>query len=402
MRSVSVPTPVLLAIDSLEWASYEAYLVGGGLRDSLLGMKVEDYDLTTDATPDEMKRVFAGYRFYETGIAHGTLQVIIEGMPLEITTYRSDGIYIDHRHPQEVQFSKSLEEDLARRDFTVNAMAYHPKKGLIDLYQGMEDLKNKCLRSVGDPGQRFHEDALRILRALRLAAKLDFTIEETTSAALTKECHLLDHIANERILKELLGLLRGTAAQRVLNDYMSVLACVIPEIDVQDAPLLAEALSRMDNASYPRLAALFHRIPQELLRSLTRRLRIDKRTAAKVEAVLEGFHETLPTTLPDIRRFTGKYREVLWDIIDLKEATGAPDHLREFREEVQGILERREALSLDELAVDGEDLLQEGIRNGPEIGVVLDKLLDLVYEDPMKNTRWTLLEYARKITESGS
>ncbi len=397
-----LPEPVMLAIDSLEWASFEAYLVGGGLRDALLGLKVEDYDLTTNATPEEMKHVFSGYRVYETGIAHGTLQVIVEGLPIEITTYRSDGIYTDHRHPETVRFSKSLEEDLARRDFTVNAMAYHPKKGLIDLYHGREDLENRCLRSVGNPLERFHEDALRILRALRLASKLDFRIEGATSEALYKESHLLEHIASERILKELLGLLKGKAAGRILGDYLGVLTTVIPELDQENAFLIAKAVEKMDNASYPRLAALFHQIPLDQLKSLFRRLRIDKRTAGKVEDVLEGYHQPLPTALPDIRRFAGRYREVLWDIADLKEATGDTEHLASFRSEVQRIFDRMEPLSLDELAVDGEDLLQAGIQNGPEVGIILDKLLECVYENPMKNTRRALLKYAKKINKNGS
>lgn len=398
----TLPEPVLLAITLLEQASFEAYLVGGGLRDSLLGLQSEDYDLTTDATPDEMKYVFSGYRIHEIGIDHGTLQVIIKGMPLEITTYRSDGLYLDHRHPQSVRFSRSLSEDLARRDFTVNAMAFHPKKGLIDLYGGRQDLQNRCLRAVGDPLERFHEDALRILRALRLASKLDFSIESATSKALFQESRLLSCIASERILKELLGILKGKAAGRIIMDYFSVLLCVMPELNEKDAEAIAKAVEQVRSVSHCQLAALFHRTRPDERKNMMKRLRMDKRTSQKVLKVLEGYSQPLPQELPAIRRFAGQYRDVLRDIISLKEATSDTQHLPTFKKKIKVIVQRRDPLSLDDLAVDGEDLLQEGIPNGPEIGYVLDKLLELVYEDPSKNTRRSLLAYASEVSKNGS
>ena len=207
--TMDMPKNVDSAINLLQSAGFESYAVGGCVRDSLLGNTPNDWDITTSAKPENMKSVFADFHCIDTGIKHGTVTVVIDGEPLEITTFRLDGEYEDNRHPKSVTFTSNLGADLGRRDFTVNAMAYSKKTGTVDLFGGQNDLKNKIIRCVGDPDRRFNEDALRILRALRFASALDFEIEEKTAQSLLKNCALLGNISEERIAKELLKLVCG-------------------------------------------------------------------------------------------------------------------------------------------------------------------------------------------------
>ena len=227
---IFIPQFVRTALDRLNECGYEGYIVGGCVRDSLLGKKPHDYDVCTNCTPDKMLEVFANFRTIETGLKHGTLTVLIEGEPVEITCYRSDGEYIGHRKPAQVTFESSLEEDLKRRDFTVNAMAYSPKEGLIDLYGGQGDLEKGIIKCVGEPEKRFDEDALRILRGLRFSSCLGFEIEEKTSKAILEQRELLKSISAERIASELKKLLCGKGARKILLDYREVIAVFIPEL----------------------------------------------------------------------------------------------------------------------------------------------------------------------------
>ena len=237
---------VLYIIKTLEAHGHRADVVGGCVRDFLMGKEPFDIDITTSASPEEMKAVFAGERTVETGIKHGTLTRLLHGTPYEITTYRVDGEYVDHRHPEEVIFTKTLSEDLARRDFTVNAMCYSPNGGLTDLYGGREDLEKKIIRAVGEPERRFTEDALRILRGLRFSATLGFAIEENTAAAMRKCARLLSFVSAERVLVEWKKLLGGKDARRILLSFADVLAVAIPalsDLAVSDIPSLEGLLA---------------------------------------------------------------------------------------------------------------------------------------------------------------
>lgn len=243
--TMDMPKNVDTAINLLQSAGFEAYAVGGCVRDSLLGKTPNDWDITTSAKPENMKSVFADFHCIDTGIKHGTVTVVIDGEPLEITTFRLDGEYEDNRHPKSVTFTSNLGADLGRRDFTVNAMAYSKMTGTVDLFGGQNDLKNKIIRCVGDPDRRFNEDALRILRALRFASALDFEIEEKTAQSLLKNCALLGNISEERIAKELLKLVCGKGAKRILTGFAPVLFEILPELQPmykkqprQPAPLL--------------------------------------------------------------------------------------------------------------------------------------------------------------------
>ena len=229
--NISIPTPVLCALNTLNAAGYEAYIVGGCVRDSLLDTSPSDYDITTSATPEEMKAVLSDYKIIETGISHGTLTVLSQGNPLEITTFRCDGEYTDHRRPDSVTMTRNLREDLARRDFTVNAMAYSEKNGLIDLYNGKNDLDNRVIRCVGDASRRFEEDALRIMRALRFAATLGFSIEAETSRQIYEKAHLLSYVSAERIATEFCRLICGKNAADIILSYRDVFALIIPELE---------------------------------------------------------------------------------------------------------------------------------------------------------------------------
>ena len=214
---IDLPVAVSSAIQKLNSAGFEAYAVGGCIRDSLLEYQPDDWDITTSATPSEMQAVFAEYRTVETGLQHGTLMVLLDGMSLEITTYRVDGTYSDGRHPDGVSFTRALSEDLRRRDFTINAMAYHPKTGLVDLYDGQADLAAAIIRCVGEPYRRFEEDALRILRALRFSSTLGFAMDDATAQALRALSSTLTKVSVERITTEFVKLLCGKDAENVLR-----------------------------------------------------------------------------------------------------------------------------------------------------------------------------------------
>ena len=224
-----LPDTVTLALDTLEAAGYEAYAVGGCVRDLCRGVVPHDYDITTSATPDEIEAAFCGFRLIETGIKHGTVTVLIDGEPLEITTYRTDGEYLDRRHPSNVTFSRDIDDDLSRRDFTVNAMAYSPRRGLRDPFDGRGDLCRRVIRCVGDPDTRFSEDGLRIMRAVRFASCLGFDIDMATSESIHKNRRLLADISAERILSELRRLVVGENACRILTEYGDLIGEIMPE-----------------------------------------------------------------------------------------------------------------------------------------------------------------------------
>lgn len=231
---MEIPSNIVGILDRLEKAGYEAYIVGGCVRDSLMGIQPHDYDITTSALPEETERVFAGMRIIETGLKHGTVTVLSEGSPVEITTYRVDGEYHDSRRPDSVTFTRSLREDIARRDFTMNGIAYSPRRGLFDEFGGAEDIRRGVIRCIGDPERRFREDALRILRGVRFAASLGFGIEESTAAAMEAHRGLLDNISAERIFSELSGSLTGRRSghniYRVMTERREIFAQIIPEL----------------------------------------------------------------------------------------------------------------------------------------------------------------------------
>ena len=438
---ITLPMPVARALSLLEARGYEAFTVGGCVRDSLLGRVPNDWDITTNATPEQMKTCFEDFRVIETGIQHGTLTVIIDGTQLEITTYRNDGEYLDNRHPAQVTFSKHIEDDLSRRDFTVNAMAYHPQKGLIDLFDGRVDLKAHVIRCVGDAKTRFEEDGLRILRAIRFASVLDFAIEEKTAKAVHDCKNLLSGIAAERIREEFCKLICGRGAVRILRDYIDVISVFLPELgacvgfeqntkyhcfDVFEHTL--QALALCENGDLiTRLGILLHDIGKplcytedeqgghfkghapvgvEITKNALSRLRFDNETIRRMELLVEWHDIPLSAEKKRVKRLMQKLSNT--DILRLLEIKRCDRlaHAKDFQELppdlalIPSVIEEIRAedacLSLKTLAIDGADLMAIGIPEGKKIGTMLHTLLDDVIEERLPNEKNALLQAAKE------
>ena len=397
-------------------AGYEAYLVGGCVRDFLRGVTPHDYDLTTAATPADIQRVFAGYRLIETGIRHGTVTVLADGAPYEITTYRVDGDYHDSRHPDEVRFTASLREDAARRDFTVNAIAYHPHEGIRDFFGGEADIRARLIRAVGDPRRRFEEDALRILRALRFAATLGFTIEKETAAAALEKAPLLQNISAERVREELTKLLLGDNAGEVLRAFYPVLAIALP-----DWYRKLTADNKTPEKSIECLAAWLAHAPKDpvsryaiFLSPFTQAgdaaaqmdaLRFDHRTRDRVAKLLSHRDDPCGKDTKSARRFLsglgGQDAQLLLDIrraVCLAQGErGQAEAIAAAKNAVCALIEKEgECSSVSDLCVRGNDLIALGIRPGKELGLCLRALLDAVVAGQVKNEKQALLTYVTK------
>ena len=442
VMKLNLPVPVEKAFKQLESCGFCGYLVGGCVRDFLLGTRPTDFDMTTDATPDEIIACFAGHRVVETGIRHGTVTVMIEGMAIEITTHRIEGDYSDSRHPDTVKFTRNLADDLARRDFTINAMAYHPHKGLIDLYGGAVDLKNKIIRGVGDPHQRMAEDALRILRGLRFAAVLGFELEAETGAAIRQNCGQLRHISAERIAAELDKLICGKNAKAIILAETAVLGVVIPELlpaknfdqmnphhcyDV----LTHTAVALETLAPVPRLrwAMLFHdlgkpqsftrdgagvghfkghsKLSEAMARDRLTALRISKSTVDQV-CLLVKYHDSLiEADKTSVKRWLNRLSEPLFrDLIAIKRGDNlaqAPQYrdrlvsLQKLEALLDQVIAENACFSLKDLAVNGHDLIALGITGGAEIGRILKQLLEGVIDETYQNEKDVLIEKAKEI-----
>ena len=384
-----LPVPVQIALDSLTAAGHEAYLVGGCVRDVLRGVSPHDYDITTSARPEETLSVFSNYRTIETGLRHGTVTVLIDGMPLEITTYRVDGAYADHRRPDEVHFTSSLREDLARRDFTVNAMAYHPDYGLVDPFLGREDLKRGIIRAVGDPLKRFSEDALRILRALRFAARFDFEIEEKTHEAVFALADTLTMIAPERIREELLGILVADSALRVMREYAAILAVIAPK------GRWSEAAARLPvKDPVLRLADFFLSAGEEAKDALLA-LRFDNKTVLAVSSVISLYESEITADRECICRLLRKVGiDALRAGFALRRAHGIDDGVATAMAEK--IFDEKIPYTLAMLAIGGGDLAALGVPRGPRIGAILEEVYTAVIRGEVENKKESLLTYAEQ------
>ncbi len=423
-------------------AGKEGYLVGGCVRDRLLQKEPHDYDITTNAKPDEMKEIFSSFHAIETGLKHGTLTVICDGVPVEVTTYRIDGNYSDGRHPDSVCFSESLIEDLRRRDFTVNAMAMTLSGELIDPFDGSTDLKNRIIRAVGDPCQRFEEDALRILRAVRFASALDFEIEEQTAKAAKKLIPNIAQVSKERCFSELKKALCGKAIKRVLTMHPLIFSAVIPEIEEmigynQNNPhhchdLLthtAIAIESIPAEPVFRLAALFHDMGKVQSHSIDEQgishyfghaalstkiaeknltlLKSDNRTKQEVLFLVKHHDAPPETDKEQIAKKLRRYGEKrLRDLIILRRADNLAQSTQYHRTEIHDqcdqwidelLNEQARCFTLKSLAINGNDLINEGFTPGPKIGQTLDTLLTAVSEGKLENSREVLLNYAKNI-----
>ena len=441
-----LPPSVMNCIDALEQAGFRAYAVGGCVRDALLGITPHDYDLCTNAAPEETSRVFAGCRLVRSGEKHGTIGVVTDSGVIEITTFRTEGGYQDGRHPDWVRFVGTVEEDLARRDFTVNAMAYSPKDGYIDPWGGRADLENRVLRAVGDPATRFTEDALRILRGVRFAVRFSLTPETQTEQAMFRLAPAMDQLAKERVFDELCKLLPLISAQDLLR-YAPVLTRVIPELqpclgfdqrNFHHAYDVLTHIAHVVQAVPPTLplrwAALLHDIGKPACFTLDENgtghflghaqvsaqmandilLRLKAPTALREQVVFLVAHHMTPLA-PDkriLRRRLGKYgTENLQALLALQEAdmgskgTGVTTGMEQFpllRRLVDEILDEDACLTVKDLCVDGKDLMAQGFAPGPQLGKCLLWLLELVQDEQLPNEQQALLDAANQYRKEDS
>lgn len=387
MSETKLPYGVDKTLSMLKNASYEAYLVGGCVRDALLGRDVCDYDVTTSALPEQTKEVFRDYKVVETGIKHGTVTVIIDSLPVEVTTFRSDGIYSDGRHPDFVRFSTSLSDDLSRRDFTVNALCWDGRR-VIDCFDGLTDLKNRIIRCVGEPEKRFNEDALRILRAIRFSSVLSFGIEEKTDKALRRCAPLLERVSRERIRVEIEKMLIGPDASKVLSSYREVFRVIFPECKFVDD---YSFINRLSSDCAVRLAALF--LNEENHRSALRSLKGDNKTYGKVCSIIENYDVAAFFDETSLKKYLRDFEYALEPILAVKLAKGI-DVGKSF-EVLSSIKERGDAYKISMLAVNGSDLAFLGY-TGEKIGAELERILDDVVSGKTKNDKNSILKTLKK------
>jgi len=400
MRWNDLPAQVLHVLEKLERAGYEAALVGGCVRDRLMGRAPGDYDITTSAAPEETQQVFADERVILTGLKHGTVTVLRDGMPMEITSFRQDGEYTDMRRPDSVRFTRSLREDVIRRDFTMNALAWEQDKGLIDHTGGAEDIRRGLIRAVGDPNRRFTEDALRILRAVRFSAQLGFAIEKETERALFALHGNIGRIAAERVRVELEKLLPGKDAPRVLSRYRDILRPRIwggegiSDGQWEESVRLVEALQPFSEGKHLLLwAAWLRPLGAKGAAQALRALKAENAAVTGVQKRLEIAQGPMET-MYQMRCLAGDHgTQAVRDAVLMRFAF-APEE----REQALGLLDTiaRESLpcTLAELAIDGKDLLAIGVR-GKAIGDTLAELLDRVRANCLKNEKNALLETAK-------
>ena len=393
---IQLPYEVEWVIGKIRDAGYEAFAVGGCVRDTLLGRTPEDWDVTTSARPEAVKAIFE--RTVDTGLQHGTVTVLKNRKGYEVTTYRIDGEYHDGRHPDSVEFTPNLLEDLKRRDFTINAMAYSHETGIVDEFGGMEDLKAGIVRCVGRPEDRFTEDALRLLRALRFSAQLGFEIEESTYAAIKTIAPNLAKVSKERVQAELTKLLLSAHPERILLLKETGLSVqIVPGFDAVFAPALFSELSRLPAEKSLRWAGFLLCQREKQAEAVLKGLKMDNETIGNVSRMIEGAKETLPLEKPAVRRAMSRYTPYqLEGALKLKELMGSPDaeEIRRLREE---IIRDGDCVSLKDLAVKGRDLLEAGVERGPMVGEILNHLFDLVLLYPEKNDRELLLKEVKRL-----
>lgn len=439
---IMLPQQAELALKMLNHAGYEAYVVGGSVRNGIMDLGDSDIDITTSALPQQTMDVFAGYTVIETGLQHGTVTIVIDHMPLEITTFRTEKGYSDNRHPDNVEFTASLKEDCARRDFTINAICYNPRCGITDYYGGITDIENRIIRCVGDPDSRFKEDALRILRRVRFASVLGFEIEPQTKAGVFRNKELLKNISAERIYTELCKLLCGQNVKKVIMEYTDVLGVIMPEIlplkgfdqknhhhiyDVLEHT--AVAVDACPPVPQLRLAALLHDfgkpttftidekgtghfyghgdVSWQMSKNILNRLKVSKEDYDLITRLVK-YHDTL--ILPEekaVRRALNKHgKEFVKMLLLLKRADNAGQNIKDYNRTdeynhleavIDSVLEQQQCFSLKQLAVNGTDLIEIGFTPSPVIGNVLNQLLEMVIDGEITNDKQVLLAKSKKL-----
>lgn len=443
--NIVLPNNVKTIIKILNTHNYEAFIVGGCVRDSVIGLTPHDWDICTNAKPEEIKKCFENFNTFDSGIKHGTISVVLDGEVFEVTTYRIDGTYSDNRRPDSVTFTSDITQDLARRDFTINAMAYNEKRGLIDPYGGRNDLSDKIIKCVGNPDFRFNEDALRIIRALRFASVYNFEIDYETAKSIHKNADLLNNIAVERISVELNKLLSGNGAEKILNNYRDVIAVFIPEIkpmfdynqhtkhhnrDLWHHTIYA--VKSIDNTPLLRMSMLLHDIgkPKACKRDEDGTCHFKghpKYSAEMAETILRrlkysnDFIETCITLIKyhDVR-FSGSKRQLrhvmsaIGDknvefLLKIQRADIMAQSDYKHKEKLEKldlacqtykeILADKDCFTLKQLKINGNDIKNLGLSEGIKIGKILKILLGLVIEDKIENEKSALIKKAEEIRD---
>lgn len=442
---ITLPEEVSYIIRKLNDNGHQAYAVGGCVRDSFLGRIPDDWDITTSALPQEVKKVFS--KTIDTGIQHGTVTVRQNHKSFEVTTYRVDGEYLDGRHPKQVSFTRSLEEDLKRRDFTINAMAYNDDEGLVDIFGGIDDLDKKVIRAVGNATERFSEDALRMLRALRFSAQLDFEIEKDTFLAIKDLASTITKISAERIQVELIKLITSNHPEKMIDVYNSGLTqFILPEFDEmmeceQNTPHhmytvglhTIKAMQGVPNDKVLRLTMLMHdmgkpackvtdengrdhfhghpAVSEKISREIFSRLKFDNATRDIVCALVANHDVRLELRKKPIRRLIAKTGTQIFpalftvnraDILaqSMYKRDEKLERVDQFEEIYNEIISQNECIKISDLAIRGADLIEAGVDKGPVIGVILNKLFDLVVDDPSLNNSQTLMQLAMDIVKT--
>lgn len=438
---IDIPPYAQRALETLHACGYKAYIVGGCVRDAVLGKTPSDYDICTDCTPDMMKQVFADFQTIETGIKHGTLTVLIDRKPLEITTFRSDGKYTDHRKPDSVRFETELAQDLKRRDFTINALCYNEREGMVDMFGGVEDIQNRVIRCVGSAQERFDEDALRIMRAMRFSAVLDFEIEKSTADAIHGQKQLLKAISAERIAAELKKLLCGKDPARILTEYRDVMAVIIPQLQpcfdlAQNNPHhcydvythICKSVNNIQPDWVLRLTMLLHDIGKpavhttdesgvdhfkthqlksaDMAQKITAALKLDNKSRSRIRSLVLEHDNRIAPKKKSVRRFLSKYDEDFFkSYMKVRRADTLAQsqyqreqklaELDELERIAQQIHDEALCLHIKDLAVNGNDLKALGLSDRA-IGQGLKKLLEAVIDERVQNDKDSLLTYIKE------
>jgi len=437
--SMIIPDGVKTILDTLKKNGYEAYIVGGSVRDFIMGISVpKDYDIATNALPEELITIFL--RTIPTGIKHGTVTVMVGYESYEVTTYRVDGKYVDNRRPEDVTFVSNLQEDLARRDFTINALAFNGENGVIDYFGGLVDLENKIIRAVGEPNKRFKEDALRMLRAIRFAARLEFHIEEKTLVAIKDNCHLILNISSERIRDELCEMLisnNSTISLKLLEET-KLLGFILPELQKtvgfnqlnphHNKDIFNHTLAVVENCPQEinlRIAALLHDIGKPdcftldsfgighfyghdkkgimITEQILKRFRFDNESISKISILVKEHMNVLEKpTAASVKRLINRVSvDLIFNLFALQRADALGSSFPQIRLEqidrvekkTRAILESKVPLSISDLAVNGKDIIEEfSLKPGQEIGNMLRFLLDKTLENPELNSKEQLLD----------
>lgn len=390
---LEIPEYVTKLMNILNENGYECFIVGGAIRSMLLNRPVHDYDLTTNALPEQTKQVFRSFHTIDTGLQHGTVTVVSDHNPIEITTYRKETEYKDHRHPDQVIFTRTIMDDCARRDFTINALCYNKETGILDFFDGQKDLKNKVIRCIGDPYERFDEDALRILRALRFASQLNFSIEDTTAKAILDTKETLSYVSIERIQEEFTKYLAGDGFLPLLYPYRKVFSVFLKELNnISDWDRLLTQLKNSTNDAYVRLAILLSDPAFQDPKHLLKQLKYSNKEIEVVIEMIKNLSSPINTKI-EIKQVLKSLSCDFESYLKYREAMDQTSYIEQLNM-YHSILDHNECYSLKQLSINGSDLVSLGYK-GKQISETLNQLLDEVIKEKITNNKEVLLEQVK-------